>query len=157
MRAKLVWAALAAYLLTADAAWAPDLPPVPITTNCTEPLSLIACVTPTGGASGGPVLHLRNGDIQHARNVQLGYCDDKGCDPNGDLGAGGDGAPGRGPRGRLSIQYDVGLDTIVWDGEKGPLLYLSKRRSVLYSDHRPMIKLQGGRIYLYKKPVIVHR
>jgi hypothetical protein len=135
-------AVLLIFLFVVDQAWAPDLP---------GPL----VVQPNGGASGGPVLMLRNGDIQQPRNIQLGYCDQSGCDPNGDVGAGGDGAPGHGPRGRLSIQYDVGLDTMIWDGQKGPLLYLSKKRSVLFSDHKPMIKLEHGQIYLYVVPRII--
>lgn len=106
---------------------------------------------------------LRNGDFQQARNIQLGYCDDQGCDANGDIGAGGDGQPGHGPRGRLSIQYDVGLDTVIWDGYKEPLIVASKEQTVLYSDGKPMIKLEHGRIYflgriyLYQKPRILYR
>lgn len=87
-------------------------------------------VQSTGGAAGGPVAMLRNGDIQQVRNIQFGFCDDQGCDPNGDIGAGGDGQPGHGPRGRLSANFDVGQDMIIYDGHKHPLVRFGPGRRI---------------------------
>jgi hypothetical protein len=122
-------------------------------------------VTPAGGASGGPRLMLRNGDIQQVRNVQLGYCDDRGCDPNGDLGAGGDGTPGRGPRGALSLNYDVGKVVQLYDGQKGILVNSDTRGTVVYRSlvvkDQPhghvVMRVKGDQIVFYRRPKVVVR
>lgn len=68
------------------------------------------------GAAAGPYVTLRlyRGDIINVRNIQGGVEGDL----NLDISAGGEGDLA----GALSLQYDNGSDTVIYDGKGHPLL-----------------------------------
>lgn len=76
-----------------------------------------------GGVEGGDALVIPSGDILNVRNVQGGTI----TDPNLDLGAGS-----ATHRGTLSLNYDVGRCTVIYDGHKHPLARFCPGRIVFY-------------------------
>jgi hypothetical protein len=106
----------------------------PLSTNASDPAIMVVPgtslgIVPQGGASGGDALYLNSGDIIGPRNLQ-------GGGPGGapfDIGAGSTQDPSS-----LSLQYDIGRDTLIWDG------------------HKHLVARFGpGGIVFYKRPRIV--
>lgn len=80
----------------------------------TEPATIIVPgttfgIVPHGGASGGDALYLNSGDIIGPRNIQCGGPGRTPCD----IGAGSTQDPSN-----LALNYDVGHDTLIYDGHK---------------------------------------
>jgi len=75
------------------------------------------------GASGGTALFLPNGDLLNVRNVQGGM----ESDPNLDIGAGSAGHPGD-----VSLNWDVGRCTKVWNGRKELIASFCPERVVFH-------------------------
>jgi hypothetical protein len=85
-------------------------------------------IEPNGGAAGGDALYLPRGDIIGVRNIQGGVAGDL----NLDLGAGSTATPGN-----VAVNYDVGRDTLIYDGRKHLLARFGPRGITLY--RRPRI------------------
>lgn len=93
--------------------------------NITLPLTLTApdgrivgSIT-MGSAEGDyPCLQLYKADVINVRNFQGGTADN----PNLDISAGGGGEDAEHPRGHVSVQWDNGSDTVIFDGAKNALL-----------------------------------
>ena len=107
-----------------------------------------ALVYQAAGVHGGPVLYL-NGPCRGAPDQICageidGLHDVSGGDlhsPNLDIGAGGDGQPGHGPRGTLSLNWDIGREVVISDGHGRPLARFGP----------------GRRITFYVRPRVVRR
>lgn len=84
-----------------------------------------------GGVEGGDALILPRGDILNVRNIQGGMIGDT----NLDIGAGSTEHPGN-----LSLNYDVGRRTLIYDGRK-----------------RLIASFGPGGIKFYVKPKLVRR
>ena len=89
---------------------------------CAFPAAAQAPYESTGGVAGGGVLWMPDGDI-YARNISGGTPDD----PNLDLGAGS-----ATDRGTISLNFDVGRCTIIYDGHKRPLARFCPRSITFY-------------------------
>jgi len=70
-------------------------------------------ILPGGGAAGGDALMVPNGDIIGVRNIQGGTLADPPESLNLDIGAGSTEHPGD-----LVLNFDVGRDTLIYDGHK---------------------------------------
>jgi hypothetical protein len=80
-------------------------------------------IVPGGGAAHGDAAYCNNCDVIGVRNVQGGNA----REPNLDIGAGTTAKPGD-----LSLNYDIGRCTQVWNGHKQPIATMCPDRVVFY-------------------------
>lgn len=78
---------------------------------------------PGGGAAGGDALYLNRGDLIGVRNIQGGVVGDT----NLDIGAGSTAEPGD-----IALNFDIGRDTLIYDGHKHLLARFGPRGIFLY-------------------------
>jgi hypothetical protein len=76
-----------------------------------------------GGAAHGDAAYCNNCDVIGVRNLQGGNA----SEPNLDIGAGTTAKPGD-----LSLNYDIGRCTQVWNGHKQPIATMCPDRVVFY-------------------------
>jgi hypothetical protein len=84
-------------------------------------------IVPHGGAAGGDALVIPNGDLQGVRNIQGGSLANPPESLNLDIGAGSTQDPGN-----LVLNYDVGRDTLIYDGRKHLLARFSSNGITFY-------------------------
>ena len=80
-------------------------------------------IVPGGGAAHGDAAYCNNCDVIGVRNLQGGNA----LEPNLDIGAGTTAQPGD-----LSLNYDIGRCTQVWNGHKQPIATMCPNRVVFY-------------------------
>jgi hypothetical protein len=80
-------------------------------------------IVPGGGAAHGDAAYCNNCDVIGVRNLQGGNA----LEPNLDIGAGTTAQPGD-----LSLNYDIGRCTQVWNGHKQPIAIMCPNRVVFY-------------------------
>jgi hypothetical protein len=80
-------------------------------------------IVPGGGAAHGDAAYCNNCDVIGVRNIQGGTAHDL----NLDIGAGSTQTPGD-----VSLNYDIGRCTKVWDGRKELVASFCPQRTVFY-------------------------
>lgn len=108
----------------------------PVASTASDPAIVIVQdtslgIVPGGGADGGDALYLNSGDFIGPRNIQCGGPGGAPCD----IGAGSTEDPSN-----LALNFDIGRDTLIFDGHKHLVARIGHSGIVFY--RRPRIQKQ---------------